>query len=58
MEEGEATVTAGDETRQVGPGDIVIVPPNTPHAFVNTGEGNLRQLDIHLSPRFITEWLT
>jgi mannose-6-phosphate isomerase-like protein (cupin superfamily) len=57
-EEGEATVTAGDETRTVGPGDIVIVPPNTPHSFVNSGDGNLRQLDIHLSPRFITEWLT
>jgi quercetin dioxygenase-like cupin family protein len=58
MQEGQATVTAGDETRTVGPGDIVIVPPNTPHGFVNSGDGNLRQLDIHLSPRFITEWLT
>jgi quercetin dioxygenase-like cupin family protein len=58
MEAGEATFTAGDETRIVGPGDVVIVPPNTPHGFVNSGEGNLRQLAIHLNSRFITEWLT
>ena len=58
MQEGEAIVTAGDEQRKVGPGDIVIIPPNTPHSFVNSGEGNLRQLDIHLNARFITEWLT
>jgi quercetin dioxygenase-like cupin family protein len=58
MQEGEASFTAGDETRRVGPGDIVIVPPNTPHGFVNSGDGNLRQLAIHLNARFITEWLT
>jgi hypothetical protein len=25
--------------------------------FTNTGDGNLRQIDIHASPRFATEWL-
>ena len=39
-------------------GEIVISPPDTPHRFVNAGAGTLRQLDIHLSPRFVTEWLT
>jgi hypothetical protein len=29
-----------------------------PHAFVNTGDGPLRQVDIHVSPHFATEWLT
>ena len=28
-----------------------------PHKFVNIGEGPLRQIDIHASKRFITEWL-
>jgi hypothetical protein len=28
-----------------------------PHAFINSGQGRLRQIDTHLSPRFITEWL-
>jgi len=26
-------------------------------SFINSGEGKLRQVDIHLSKRFITEWL-
>jgi mannose-6-phosphate isomerase-like protein (cupin superfamily) len=55
--EGEATVIAGDEERVVGPGDIAIVPAGVPHRFVNSGEGPLRQIDIHLSARFGTEWL-
>jgi mannose-6-phosphate isomerase-like protein (cupin superfamily) len=38
-------------------GEIVVVPANTPHGFVNTGEGVLRQVNIHASPRMETEWL-
>jgi mannose-6-phosphate isomerase-like protein (cupin superfamily) len=55
--EGEANAFAGDEERQVGPGDVVIVPAGEPHGFLNTGQTQLRQIDIHLSPRFETEWL-
>jgi len=36
---------------------ILIVPANTAHKFVNTGDSPLQQVDIHLSPRFITDWL-
>ena len=53
MIEGRATVTIGDETREVGAGAIAVVPANTPHRFVNSGDGFLRQIDIHASPRFI-----
>lgn len=28
-----------------------------PHSFFNSGDGPLLQLDIHLSPRFATQWL-
>jgi mannose-6-phosphate isomerase-like protein (cupin superfamily) len=55
--EGEATYVAGDEERRVGAGEIVVVPPDTPHRFFNSGRGPLRQVDIHTSPRFVTEWL-
>ena len=55
--EGEATMTVGDEELVAGAGDVVIVPADTPHAFTNTGEGPLRQIDIHLSASFSTEWL-
>jgi hypothetical protein len=35
----------------------VIVPPDTPHAVTNTGEGLLWQIDILPRQRIITEWL-
>lgn len=51
--EGSATVTVGDETREVKAGGIVVIPAGTPHRFVNSGDMTLRQIDIHASPRFI-----
>ena len=32
------------------PGHVVIVPPNTPHKFVNSGDGRLKQVSIHPAP--------
>jgi mannose-6-phosphate isomerase-like protein (cupin superfamily) len=57
LQEGQATFTAGDEEREARAGEIVVVPPYTPHRFVNSGEGPLRLTAIHASPRFVTEWL-
>jgi len=51
--EGRATLTIGDETREVNAGAIAVIPENTPHRFVNSGDTILRQIDIHASPRFI-----
>ena len=53
MLEGRATVTIGDDTREVNAGAIAVVPANTPHRFINSGDATLRQIDIHASPRFI-----
>jgi quercetin dioxygenase-like cupin family protein len=58
MLEGSATITVGNETRQVNAGGIVVIPANTPHRFVNSGDTILRQIDIHASPRFIQTNLT
>jgi mannose-6-phosphate isomerase-like protein (cupin superfamily) len=55
--EGTAMFTVGGEQLRAGPGDVVIVPANMPHAFTNTGDGHLRQIDIHVNPTFSTEWL-
>ena len=55
--EGTAMFDDGVSKRQVVRGEMAVVDANQPHAFVNTGEGMLRQVDVHLSPRFITEWL-
>ena len=56
-QEGNLTFFLGDEQREVGPGQVVVVPAGQWHGFVNSGNGPLRQLDIHVSPRFDTERL-
>ena len=57
MLEGEATFTVGGTEIAAGSDDVLIVPPNTPHGFTNSGQGQLRQVNIHVSPSFRTDWL-
>jgi mannose-6-phosphate isomerase-like protein (cupin superfamily) len=57
VQEGTATFTAGEEVIEASGGQVVVVPAGVPHKFVNSGVGRLRQIDIHASERFITEWL-
>jgi len=52
-----STFDDGVSTVEVGPGRMAVVDAGQPHGFKNRGDGVLRQIDIHLSPRFITEWL-
>ena len=51
--EGTANITIGDDQREVQAGGIAVIPANTPHRFVNSGETLLRQIDVHASPTFI-----
>lgn len=51
--EGCATITVGNETREVKAGGVAVIPAGTPHRFVNSGDTVLRQIDIHASPKFI-----
>jgi mannose-6-phosphate isomerase-like protein (cupin superfamily) len=55
--EGQLTFRAGEEQLDAGPGDIVIVPPRTPHGFTNRGPGRAYLVCIHANPTFETEWL-
>jgi mannose-6-phosphate isomerase-like protein (cupin superfamily) len=55
--EGQATFTAGSDTIEARAGQVLIVQPGVPHKFINSGSGRLRQIDIHASDRFVTEWL-
>ena len=57
VQEGTATFTAGEDVIEARGGQVVMVPAGVPHKFVNTGAGRLRQIDIHASERFVTEWL-
>jgi mannose-6-phosphate isomerase-like protein (cupin superfamily) len=51
--EGCATIPVGNETREIKAGAIVVIPANTPHRFVNSGDTTLHQIDVHASPKFI-----
>lgn len=57
IEEGTATFTDDTTPTPVGVGSIAVVPAGEPHAFKNTGNGRLRQIDIHVADAFATEWL-
>lgn len=57
VQEGTAMFTAGDDIIEASGGQIVVVPAGVPHKFVNSGARRLRQINIHSSERFITEWL-
>jgi mannose-6-phosphate isomerase-like protein (cupin superfamily) len=55
--EGEGRFTVGEAEIEARAGQIVVVPAATPHKFVNTGRGRLRQVNIHPQETMETEWL-
>lgn len=57
IEEGNLTFQLAEEHVTVGPGDIVIAPPNVPHKFTNNGPGRCKLVCIHANPTMLTEWL-
>ena len=57
VQEGNVTFTVGDETIEAKGGQVVVVPAGMAHKFVNSGTGRLRQVNVHASERFVTEWL-
>jgi mannose-6-phosphate isomerase-like protein (cupin superfamily) len=57
VESGRATFRIGDESMVVEGGNVVVSPPGEAHAFVNSGDGELRLTAIHGAGRFDTEWL-
>ncbi len=57
VESGRARLTVNAEDIEAGPGDIVVVPANTPHGFKAIGPERLRIVCLHPSNRFIQEWI-
>lgn len=55
--EGRGRYTVGEEEIEAGTGEILVVPAETPHKFVNIGEERLRSINIHPRERMETEWL-
>jgi len=55
VQEGQSRLVIGDVIREARAGDILVIKARTPHGFINAGSGVLKQLDIHVSPRFKQE---
>ena len=55
--EGQLTCTVGDTTIEASSGQLVIVPADTPHKFINSGSEVARHIDIHTGAQMITTWL-
>jgi mannose-6-phosphate isomerase-like protein (cupin superfamily) len=57
IQEGTATFTVDSATLEAHAGQIIIVPADRPHKFINSSDRQLKQVDIHISRQFITHWL-
>jgi mannose-6-phosphate isomerase-like protein (cupin superfamily) len=57
VQAGHLTFQLGEERFAVGPGDIVIAPPEVAHKFTNDGPGRSSMVCIHANPTMVTEWL-
>ena len=54
---GRARMSADGQVLEAGPGDIMVVGPETPHKFKNMGTERLEIICVHSSPRIIQEEL-
>ncbi len=50
---GKGLFTADGQEFEAGPGDILVVGPETPHKFKNVGTERLDIICIHASPKMI-----
>lgn len=57
IQEGTATFTVDSVTLEARAGQIIIVPAEVPHKFMNLSDKQLKQIDIHINKQFITDWL-
>jgi mannose-6-phosphate isomerase-like protein (cupin superfamily) len=55
--EGHARWTAGAETVELEAGNLLVVPPNTPHGFRNIGEVPLLLVSVHENGTVDQTWL-
>jgi len=55
VQEGRGRIVVGDAIRETAAGDIVVIQAGAAHGFLNIGDTILKQIDIHVSPRFEQE---
>ncbi len=49
--EGTVRFTAGEQVLDARAGDVVVVPPDTPHGFTNVGHEPMLSVNIHAAAR-------
>ena len=54
---GRASMIIDGAEVVAGPGDIVVIGPETPHRFTAVGDERFVAICVHASDRFIIEWL-
>lgn len=54
---GQAAVTIEEKEVVAGPGNIIVIGPETPHRFVAIGDQRLDMVCIHAADRFVIEYL-
>jgi mannose-6-phosphate isomerase-like protein (cupin superfamily) len=57
IQEGMATFIVGSTTLDAHGGQVIIVPADVPHKFMNLSDKQLKQIDIHVNKQFVTHWL-
>jgi mannose-6-phosphate isomerase-like protein (cupin superfamily) len=55
--EGSGRWTRGDDVVELRPEQIIVVPPDTPHGFRNTGDEPLLVISVHASGTLDQTWL-
>src|SRR6266481_6005065 len=46
----EGTRIVGGASRKIGPGDVVVIPPNTPHTFTEITSDQIVYLVVRIDP--------
>lgn len=55
VKSGRAVIVAGNDSFEVGPNDIAIVPGGVPHKFTNLGPGRLEIVCIHAAGTMVQD---
>lgn len=53
IQHGAVRFTVGEEVVDVGPGDVLVVPPDTPHGFTNVGGEPMHSVNVHAAVRMV-----
>jgi quercetin dioxygenase-like cupin family protein len=54
---GTVLFQSGDQRREAGPDEVIVVSPDTDHGFTNVGDDLLHMVCIHAKGAMVTDWL-